>query len=105
MKELSIFVDESGDFGHYNTKYAPQYVFSLVLHEQQNSIEEQIKQFEREMFNMGYLNHVVHTSPLIRKEDLTEISMILLMPTTPIQSVARPITQMKIRKAFNTLRI
>lgn len=70
MKELSIFVDESGDFGHYNTKYAPQYVFSLVLHEQQNSIEEQIKQFEREMFNMGYLNHVVHTSPLIRKEDV-----------------------------------
>ena len=27
MKELSIFVDESGDFGDYNSKYAPQYIY------------------------------------------------------------------------------
>ena len=27
MKELSIFADESGDFGDYNSKYAPQYIY------------------------------------------------------------------------------
>ena len=31
MKELSIFVDVSGDFGKYNTKYAPQYIFTMVF--------------------------------------------------------------------------
>ena len=30
MKELSIFVDESGDFGNYNSKYAPQYKYKLL---------------------------------------------------------------------------
>ena len=29
MKELSIFVDESGDFGDYNSKYAPQYIYLM----------------------------------------------------------------------------
>lgn len=33
MKELSIFVDESGDFGEYST-HSPFYVISLVLHDQ-----------------------------------------------------------------------
>lgn len=70
MKELSIFVDESGDFGDYNSKYAPQYIFSMVFHEQEKSIEEDIKRFDREMANLGFFNHVVHTSPLIRKEDV-----------------------------------
>ena len=42
MKELSIFVDESVDFGDYNSKYAPQYIFSMVFHEQGKSIEEDI---------------------------------------------------------------
>ncbi len=69
MKELSIFVDESGDFGNYNSKYAPQYIFSMVFHEQDKSIEDDIKRFDREMANLGYFNHVVHTSPLIRKEE------------------------------------
>ena len=31
MKVLSIFVDESGDFGEYNTKFAPHYTFSMVF--------------------------------------------------------------------------
>lgn len=68
MKILSIFVDESGDFGEYNSKFAPQYIFSMVFHEQDNDITENIMKFNTELANLGYYNHVVHTSPLIRKE-------------------------------------
>lgn len=70
MKELSIFVDESGDFGDYNSRYAPQYIFTLVFHEQADSISADIKRLDFEMANLGYFNHVVHTSPLIRKEEV-----------------------------------
>lgn len=67
MKELSIFVDESGDFGAYNSKYAPQYIFSMVFHEQNNNLEDCIKHYEKEMLKLGFNNHVVHTFPLIIK--------------------------------------
>ncbi len=70
MKELSIFLDESGDFGEYNSKFAPQYIFSMVFHEQDLPLEDDIKHFDREMANLGFFNHVVHTSPLIRKEEV-----------------------------------
>ena len=70
MAELSIFVDESGDFGSYNSKYAPQYIFTMVFHEQNADLNEEIKHFDREMANLGFFNHVVHTSPLIRKEEV-----------------------------------
>lgn len=33
MKELSIFVDESGDFGEYNHR-TPYYIISMVLYDQ-----------------------------------------------------------------------
>jgi len=70
MRELSIHVDESGDFGDYSTKFAPYYIFTLVFHEQENDITENIKILDREMANLGYFNHVVHTGPLIRKEEV-----------------------------------
>ncbi len=68
MDTLSIFVDESGDFGDYNSKYAPHYIFSMVFHEQKYDISGSIKKFNSEMVNLGYYNHVVHTAPLIRRE-------------------------------------
>ena len=70
MKELSVHVDESGDFGDYSTKFAPYYIFTLVFHEQENDISANIKTLDREMANLGYFNHVVHAGPLIRKEDV-----------------------------------
>lgn len=36
-KELSIFIDESGNFGKYDPK-APYYIIGTVFHEQQNNI-------------------------------------------------------------------
>ena len=41
MKELSVFIDESGDFGEYDPK-APFYIISLVAHDQSKDLSEQI---------------------------------------------------------------
>lgn len=41
MKELSIFVDESGDFGEYE-KHAPFYIVTMVFHNQAIDISDNI---------------------------------------------------------------
>ena len=35
MKELSIFIDESGDFGEYDY-HSPWYIVTMVFHEQED---------------------------------------------------------------------
>ena len=68
MKELSVFVDESGDFGEYE-KHAPYYIITMVLHDQSVDISEQIWKLNETLKNMGYGNEqAIHTEPLIRKE-------------------------------------
>jgi xylan 1,4-beta-xylosidase len=37
MKELSVFVDESGDFGEYNY-HSPYYIITMVFHNQENEL-------------------------------------------------------------------
>ena len=37
MKELSVFVDESGDFGQYDY-HSPYYILSFVFHDQEADI-------------------------------------------------------------------
>ena len=41
MKELSIFVDESGDFGEYNYQ-SPYYIISMVFHNQNINIDQDL---------------------------------------------------------------
>lgn len=68
MKELSIFVDESGDFGGY-AKHAPYYVVTMVFHDQSVDISENIKSLEYALEQMGYGDRqAIHTEPLIRRE-------------------------------------
>lgn len=67
MKELSIFVDESGDFGEYHS-HSPYYIVVMVLHDQSKNLSSQILKLNQELTNLGYQNHVVHTEPLIRRE-------------------------------------
>lgn len=67
MKELSIFVDESGDFGEYSTN-SPYYIVTMVLHDQSKDITAEIIKLNNELANLGYKNHIVHTEPLIRRE-------------------------------------
>ncbi len=41
MKELSVFIDESGDFGEIKERPA-YYLVTFVFHDQDNGIEEQV---------------------------------------------------------------
>lgn len=68
MRELSIFIDESGDFGEYSY-HSPWYIVSMVFHDQENSIEEPMVYLERELARLGLQNHCIHTGPIIRKEE------------------------------------
>lgn len=68
MKELSIFVDESGDFGEYDF-HSPFYIISLVFHNQDNDIHEDLDILENQLSNIGYSNHCTHAGPLIRGEE------------------------------------
>lgn len=70
MKELSIFVDESGDFGEY-AKHSPFYIITMILHDQRQDISGDIAKLKSEFVNLGYDDEfVVHTGPLIRKEEI-----------------------------------
>lgn len=68
-KILSVFIDESGDFGQYNPDY-PNYYVAMVLHNQQTDISKNIDALERQISNWGYPDHTIHTGPLIRRESV-----------------------------------
>ena len=68
MKELSIFIDESGDFGEYH-HHAPYYIIGFIFHEQSHSINDEIKLFDNKLSNLGFSDHSIHTAPIIRKEE------------------------------------
>ncbi len=40
-KELSIFIDESGDFGDYDPK-SPYYIIGMVVHDQSEDISQAV---------------------------------------------------------------
>lgn len=64
---LSVFIDESGDFGAYN-HHAPYYLVAMVLHDQSVDIMPSIQGMDLRMQNLGYAHHAIHTGPLIRRE-------------------------------------
>lgn len=67
MKELSIFIDESGDFGDaVNT--SPYYIVSLIFHDQDVDISEPIQRLEKQLFIAGISDKYIHTHPIIRRE-------------------------------------
>ena len=74
MKEkvLSVFIDESGDFGQYNPA-SPNYYVAMVLHNQEMDISKNIEALERQVSNWGYPEHTIHTGPLIRRESVYKI--------------------------------
>ena len=69
MKELSIFVDESGDFGEYE-KHAPYYIISMIFHDQERDISNNINFLNNSLKQIGYgeQQQAIHTEPLIRRE-------------------------------------
>lgn len=68
-KKLSIFIDESGDFGEYSP-HSPYYLVTMVLHDQSIDISEKLNAFYRHINNNGYETHAIHAGPLIRRESI-----------------------------------
>ena len=68
MKELSIFIDESGDWGEYDY-HSPFYIVSLVLHDQAVDIAEGIRILDDKLSNLGFPDLCVHSGPIIRGEE------------------------------------
>ena len=66
MLELSIFVDESGDFGHHSDYY----VVVLVLHDQGHDITMALDRLAVELRSGGLdPSHPIHSGAAIRGED------------------------------------
>lgn len=68
MKELSIFIDESGDFGEYSY-HSPYYIITMVFHNQSSPIDSALTQLDKELGYLNLTNHCIHTGPIIRKEE------------------------------------
>ena len=49
MKELSVFIDESGDFGDVKDRPA-YYLVTFVFHDQDHAIEQQVIKLEESSY-------------------------------------------------------
>ncbi len=68
MNELSIFIDESGDFGRYDY-HSPYYIISMIMHDQSINLSPELNKLNIRLTQMGYPNHCIHSGPIIRQED------------------------------------
>ncbi len=71
MKELSIFIDESGDFGEY-APHSPYYIITMIFHNQDESIQSSINKLNQELSYLNLDNLCIHTGPIIRREGVYE---------------------------------
>lgn len=70
VKEISIFVDESGSFSPFDSDpNSPYYILCMVFHDQADDIFQEIEKL-REAFRQTGLDadHTVHAGPKIRRE-------------------------------------
>ncbi|MEC4185472.1 DUF3800 domain-containing protein [Adlercreutzia sp. R21] len=68
MRELSVFIDESGDFGPI-AHHSPYYLIALVFHDQSRDISEPLEGLRRHVIEAGFSEqHAVYSAPLIRRE-------------------------------------
>lgn len=67
QKVLSIFIDESGNFGKYDPK-APCYYVAMVFHDQSDDILNAISNLDEYVKKLGFSNNAIHVGPLIRRE-------------------------------------
>ena len=61
MKELSVFVDESGD----KSMHARYFLVSVVIHDQANKIAEKINAYEQSLAMADLPNIPFHSEPLL----------------------------------------
>ena len=65
MRELSVFVDESGNPGE-DAKY---YLLALVLHDQSEDVFEHIGRYENTLLQRGLRDIPLHMNPLMRANE------------------------------------
>lgn len=65
MRELSVFVDESGDLGG-ESRY---YLLALVFHDQVDDLSHTISLYERDLVVRGLKDVPLHLNPLLRAND------------------------------------
>ena len=68
MSELSIFIDESGDFGPYDY-HSPYYIIAMVFHNQDIDISGPVAKLDQDLTSRNLPHHCVHTGPIIRREN------------------------------------
>ena len=56
MNELSIFIDESGDFGKYDYR-SPYYIISMVIHNQTSDISQDLQKLNNDLFKLEKENY------------------------------------------------
>jgi len=66
-KKLSVFVDESGNFGCPDP-VSRFYVIGLVFHDQDHLIGEAVADLDLALRDMGISHHYFHAGPMIRRE-------------------------------------
>ena len=66
-KILSVFIDESGDFGLFEP-HCPFYLVTMVLHNQAHDISTSVASFDDHLRNSNFPIHAIHAGPLIRRE-------------------------------------
>lgn len=71
MKELSVFIDESGDFGEYDDQ-APYYIITMVFHDQSQAITDAVQKLDQELSYMDLNDLCIHTGPIVRREETYE---------------------------------
>ena len=71
MKELSLLIDESGDFGE-TRDVRDYYLVTFVFHDQSKNISAEIQKLEESMRLLKHSIEYIHTGPIIRKEDIFE---------------------------------
>ena len=65
MKELSIFIDESGDFGTQSSWY----LLTFVFHDQSLDISSQLSRLSDTLSGLGKSpDKALHTGPMVRRE-------------------------------------
>lgn len=69
MSELSIFIDESGDFGEVKERPA-YYLVTMVFHNQAIDITKEIVKLEESMRMSRFDLEYIHTGPVIRREQI-----------------------------------
>ena len=69
MNRLSIFIDESGDFGEVKERPA-YYLVTMVFHNQAIDISKEIEKLEDSMRTSGFDLEYIHTGPVIRREQI-----------------------------------